>query len=142
MRRLTPPTDRISSVLLAETGPAADEVPPVIKDMFREVGPSAAVGLHRMSGAGTPPRPAAAFHRAFCVPPGASRIGVYEAGSLTRPNGRHDGQVEATSYALHHHTARLQLARPLGRAMKVPETLPGSGGSPTQALPQASLSHR
>ncbi|MCJ2049241.1 phage terminase large subunit [Methylobacterium sp. J-070] len=46
------------------------------------------------------------------LPKEASWLGVYEAELLAFPNGRHDDQVDATSYALHYLTDWLRRARP------------------------------
>lgn len=49
------------------------------------------------------------------LPAEAPWLGIYEAELLAFPNGRHDDQVDATSYALHHLTDWLRRARPPSR---------------------------
>ncbi|MGU3663336.1 phage terminase large subunit [Methylobacterium sp. A49B] len=59
------------------------------------------------------------------LPQEASWLGVYEAELLAFPNGRHDDQVDATSYALHYLTAWLRRARPPARRSR--ESIRGPG---------------
>ena len=49
------------------------------------------------------------------LPDEAPWLALYEKELLAFPNGRHDDQVDATSYALHHLTDWLNRARPLER---------------------------
>ncbi|MCJ2022351.1 phage terminase large subunit [Methylobacterium sp. E-065] len=49
------------------------------------------------------------------LPAEAPWLGVYEAELLAFPNGRHDDQVDATSYALHYLTNWLRRVRPPAR---------------------------
>ncbi|MGH1573440.1 phage terminase large subunit [Methylobacterium sp. P31] len=49
------------------------------------------------------------------LPAEAPWLGIYEAELLAFPNGRHDDQVDATSYALHHLTDWVRRARPPAR---------------------------
>lgn len=60
------------------------------------------------------------------LPAEAPWLGVYEAELLAFPNGRHDDQVDATSYALHYLTDWLRRVRPPARRSR--ESIRGERG--------------
>jgi predicted phage terminase large subunit-like protein len=75
------------------------------------------------------------------LPAEAPWLGIYEAELLAFPNGRHDDQVDATSYALHHLTDCCGApVRPLGGAARVYADQ-ADGRLSTQQLRRSSLWH-